>query len=563
MPVYNNNILPGYSSWSFTNASVDSTGALISAASGGKAVYTFNTTDYTAQDYMLISCAGCTGTVFFHIAYQDIESKNWYMETLAIPEDGLNLPIILQEATTNQVIFTVTSHSSATVQPMSAQLIEQAIRSVDIQYASGTSRVTPPTEGWQSTPPAWQTDRFIWQRTATTFVDGHTEYSDPVCLQDTASVGIYEIVEEYYLSTSETSVTGGSWSTTQPTWQSGKYIWTRSRITWTDQTTTTTDPVLAQALNQANERAEDAMDAVDDLDKTLDQEGIFNRLTNNGESQGLYIDNGDVYVNATYIRSGRLEVLDSEGSLVFRADMTSKSVYLAGFIATNNSLYYARPALITNASGLYLGNDGISAGGSVDIPNQDPVDLFIAMSSGLIYGGRMSTGTQSGSLAFDGSGTILQGSKHISITSSGSITIGMPVTYTTRTQLYASMSTIRMGVYRIIAGQGSEFFGVRVDTSGSVEISAPSYIYLNSDAIRVKDPTRDGYYYTGQTVSIRYIYDMEATTTTYNNVTCNLQANSGGGFTWQYYPTIKAVDTINWKNYTRNFVGGIFVSSGN
>ena len=563
MPVYNNNILPGYSSWSLTNASVDSTGDLTIAASGGNAVYTFNTTDYTAQDYMLISCAGCSGTVFFHIAYQDIKSQNWYMETIAIPEDGLNLPIILQEATTNQVIFTVSSHSSATVQPMSAQLIEQAIRSVDIQYASGTSRVTPPTEGWQSTPPAWQTDRFIWQRTATTFVDGHTEYSDPVCLQDTTSVGIYEIVEEYYLSTSETSVTGGSWSTTQPTWQSGRYIWTRSKITWTDQTTTTTDPVLAQALNQANERADDAMDAVDNLDKVLDQEGIFNRLTNNGEAQGLYIDNGDVYVNATYIRSGRLEVLDSGGNLVFRADMTSKSVYLAGFIATNNSLYYTRPALITNASGIYLGNAGISTGGSVEIPGTYPVDLFIVMSSGLLYGGRMSTGVQSGSLAFDGSGTILQGSSFISITSGGSITIGMPETFTTRTQVYASMSIIRMGVYQVITGQGSEFFGVEVGTSGFVEISAPSYIYLNSNTIRVKDPTRDNYYYTGQTVSIRYIYDLKASSTTYKNVTCNLQSKSGGGFTWQYYPTLKAVDTINWTNYTRDFVGGIFVSSGN
>lgn len=563
MPVYNNNILPGYSSWSFTNASVGSTGDLTIAAGGGKAVYTFNTTNYTAQNYMLISCAGCTGTVFFHIAYQDIESKNWYMETIAIPEDGLNLPIILQEATTNQVIFTVTSHSSATVPPMSAQLIEQAIRSVDIQYASGTSRVTPPTDGWQSTPPAWQTDRFIWQRTATTFVDGHTEYSDPVCIQNTTSVGIYEIVEEYYLSTSETSVTGGSWSTTQPTWQSGRYIWTRSRITWTDQTTTTTDPVLAQALNQANERADDAMDAVGDLDNALDQEGIFNRLTNNGKSQGLYIDNGDVYVNATYIRSGRLEVLDSEGSLVFRADMTSKSVYLAGFIATNNSLYYARPALITNASGLYLGNEGISTGGSVDMPNTDPADLFIVMSSGLIYGGSMLAGIQSGSLAFDGTGTLLQGSTYVSITSGGRITIGLSETYSTRTQLYASMSTIRMGVYQVITGQGSEFFGVEVGTSGSIEISAPSYIYLNSDTIRVKDPARDGYYYTGQTVSIRYIYDLEASSTTYNNVTCNLQSKSGGGFSWQYYPTIKAVDTMNWHNATRNFVGGIFVSSGN
>nr|DAF74750.1 MAG TPA: tail protein [Caudoviricetes sp.] len=558
MPLYNSNILPRYSSWSLTNASVGSTGSLTIAASGGKAVYTFNTTKYTAQNYMLISCAGCTGKAFFHVAYQDIESKNWYMETIAIPADGLNLPIILQEATTNQVIFTVTSHSSATVQPMSAQLIEQAIRSVDIQYASGTSRVTPPTDGWQSTPPAWQSNRFIWQRTATTFVDGHTEYSNPVCLQNTTSVGIYKIVEEYYLSTSETSITGGNWSTTQPTWQSGKYIWTRSKITWTDQTTTTTDPVLARALNQANKHADDAMDAVGSLDNALDQEGIFNRLTNNGKAQGLYIDNGNIYVNATYIRSGRLEVLDSAGSLVFRADMTSRSVYLAGFIATNNSLYYARPALITNASGIYLGNKGISTGGSVDIPNAGHVDLFIAMSSGVIYGGRMSAGSQSGSLAFDGTGAILQGSTYVSITSGSSITIGLSGSYSTRPQLYVSMSTISMSV-----SQGTTSFGVDVSTSGSVEIEAPSYIYLNSNTIRVKDPARDGYYFTGQTVSIRYVYDLAATTSTYSNVTCDLQSTGGGGFTWRYYPTIKAVKDINWMNATRNFVSGIFVSSGN
>lgn len=557
MPVYNNNILPGYSSWSLTNASVGSAGALIIAASGGKAVYTFNTTDYTAQDYMLISCAGCTGTVFFHVAYQDIESKNWYMETLAVPENGLSLPIILQEATTNQVVFTVASHSGATVQPMSAQLIEQAIRSVDIQYASGTSRVTPPTEGWQSTPPAWQTDRFIWQRTATTFVDGHTEYSDPVCLQDTTSVGIYEIVEEYYLSTSETAVIGGTWSTTPPAWQSGRYIWTRSRITWTDQTTTTTDPVLAQALNQANERAEEAIDAVDDLDKTLDQEGIFNRLTNNGEAQGLYIDNGDVYINATYIRSGRLEVLDSDGSLVFRADMSSRSVYLAGFIATNSSLYFTRPAFISTAAGIYIGTEGISTGGSVEIPNAGLADLFVAMSSGMIYGGSMSAGSiQTGSLAFSETDVILQGRQSVRISANGAVYIEGGSPYSIRPQIYASsLSGIRMGIVQDIPNEDTSFYGIEVNPGG--------YIYLNCNTIRVKNPNKDNSYYVGQTVSIRYIYDLTATSSTYENVTCNLRDTGGGGLSWQYYPTIKAVHTITWNNYTRNFVNGIFISSGN
>ncbi|MCS2300934.1 hypothetical protein [Bacteroides ovatus] len=55
--------------------------------------------------------------------------------------------------------------------------------------------------------------------------------------------GVKSIVEQYYLSTSQTSLTGGSWNTTPPTWQDGKYIWTRVVITYTNNTYTETDPV--------------------------------------------------------------------------------------------------------------------------------------------------------------------------------------------------------------------------------------------------------------------------------------------------------------------------------
>lgn len=36
---------------------------------------------------------------------------------------------------------------------------------------------------------------------------------------------------EYYLSTSQTSLSGGSWSTTAPQWVNGKYMWSRTKIT--------------------------------------------------------------------------------------------------------------------------------------------------------------------------------------------------------------------------------------------------------------------------------------------------------------------------------------------
>lgn len=44
-------------------------------------------------------------------------------------------------------------------------------------------------------------------------------------------------VEEFYQSTSPTTLTGGTWSTTQPAWSQGKYIWRRFLITKGDGST--------------------------------------------------------------------------------------------------------------------------------------------------------------------------------------------------------------------------------------------------------------------------------------------------------------------------------------
>lgn len=83
-------------------------------------------------------------------------------------------------------------------------------------------------------------------------------FSYALALKGATGKGVSAIVEQYYLSTSSSQQTGGSWSTTQPEWVQGKYIWTRSKVTWDDSTETTTAPILAGALNSANEKAEEA-----------------------------------------------------------------------------------------------------------------------------------------------------------------------------------------------------------------------------------------------------------------------------------------------------------------
>lgn len=65
---------------------------------------------------------------------------------------------------------------------------------------------------------------------------------------------VSSITEEYYLSTSKTTQTGGSWTTTPPTWSTGKYIWTRSKIVYANPTSTKyTTPICDSSWEAVNE----------------------------------------------------------------------------------------------------------------------------------------------------------------------------------------------------------------------------------------------------------------------------------------------------------------------
>lgn len=127
--------------------------------------------------------------------------------------------------------------------------IGKNIKTVDVMYYLSTSQTSLTGGSWQTTAPTWVNGKYMWSKTVTTLANGTVKESSPTCIAgakgDTGSAGkgVKSIVEQYYLSTSQTSLSGGSWSTTVPTWQQGKYIWTRSVITYTDNTTTTTNGI--------------------------------------------------------------------------------------------------------------------------------------------------------------------------------------------------------------------------------------------------------------------------------------------------------------------------------
>ena len=85
-------------------------------------------------------------------------------------------------------------------------------------------------------------------------------------------------------------------------------------------------------------------DAVTSLDNSLDQQGVFNRLTNDGQNQGIYLQNGILYINGQYIKTGI--ITDGSGDNVWNLD--------TGNLVTNNMV-----ANNINANGTLMSSQGI------------------------------------------------------------------------------------------------------------------------------------------------------------------------------------------------------------
>ena len=140
------------------------------------------------------------------------------------------------------------------------------ISSKSVTYQIGTSGQTAPTGTWSTTVPEQEEGKYLWTKTYVKYSNNTdtTAYSVSYCARDgedgaqgpkgSDGKSVSSITEEFYLSTSKTSQTGGSWVTTPPTWVSGKYIWTRSKIVYTNPSSTVyTTPLCSSEWEAVNE----------------------------------------------------------------------------------------------------------------------------------------------------------------------------------------------------------------------------------------------------------------------------------------------------------------------
>lgn len=136
----------------------------------------------------------------------------------------------------------------------------------EVQYYVSTSSTSLIGGEWSSGTPIWESGKYIWSKTVTTKADGTTSESNPVCIQGAkgengigekgeTGTGIVSITPQYYLSSSKTTQTDGSWiDNTAPSWEAGKYMWTRNKIVYSNPSSTVyTEPYCDTSWEAANE----------------------------------------------------------------------------------------------------------------------------------------------------------------------------------------------------------------------------------------------------------------------------------------------------------------------
>lgn len=249
-----------------------------------------------------------------------------------------NDPVFMADFDSGEVVISATAS-------VGNKTAGEMVVSTDVQYGLSDSASAQPTS-WTTTA-LWHQGKHMWTRVKMTLADGSVQYTTPRRITNDKGIGAAEVVEQYYLSTSQTAQTGGSWQSTQPTWVKGRYYWTRSRITWSDGTVTYTTPTLARALTSGNQ-------STDDLDDNLTQQEVFNRLTNNGQTQGIYLSNKRLYINASYIATGTIS--DASGRNYWNLSsgyLRTTSGYIGGLTIENSYIGNSTFKLMSNGIHFY------------------------------------------------------------------------------------------------------------------------------------------------------------------------------------------------------------------
>ena len=177
------------------------------------------------------------------------------------------------------------------------------IKSIAYTYARTTSQTAPAASTITSTtmPTLDATNKYLWQKEVIIYTNNQQQitvlliavYGDrgatgatgpqgPQGIQGPQGVqgdkgatgaqgptgatgtGIASMTQQYYMSDSKTTQTGGSWVESMPTWSNGKYLWTRYKVVYKNPASETyTTPVCDSSWEAVNEETVKRQSAIE------------------------------------------------------------------------------------------------------------------------------------------------------------------------------------------------------------------------------------------------------------------------------------------------------------
>lgn len=191
--------------------------------------------------------------------------------------------------------------NSLTDRANSGEFDGRGVASTTVEYQASTSGTTVPTGTWSATIPTVAQGSYLWTKTTTNYTSGaptvgysvarmgvngakgdkgETGQTGPQGIQGPQGIkgntgpqgdrgptgaqgptgatgtGVASMTQQYYMSDSKTTQTGGSWVESMPTWSNGKYLWTRYKVVYKNPTSTVyTTPVCDSSWEAVNEES--------------------------------------------------------------------------------------------------------------------------------------------------------------------------------------------------------------------------------------------------------------------------------------------------------------------
>ena len=168
----------------------------------------------------------------------------------------------------------------------------------------------------------------------------------------------------YYLSTSNTTQTGGSWSTTVPTWVDGRYYWQKIKTTYTDNTTAESTPVCitgAKGSTGATGSIGQGVESIStefyvSMSKTTQTGGSWvTTMPTWTSGKYLWTRNKIVYKNPT-VTEYTAPVCDSSWEAVNEIEVGGRNLLLKSNVDYSNTDYPTASYDISSSEGEVLSN---------------------------------------------------------------------------------------------------------------------------------------------------------------------------------------------------------------